>query len=179
MSKEYIRINSQIKAEQLRVIGAEGENIGVISREEALRQAQEVDLDLIEISPKANPPVAKIMDYGKFLYDQKKKQKIAKAKSHTVEVKNVQVKLATGEHDLGLKAKKASKWLTQGHRVKLELYLRGREKYMDANFLKERLKRIQNLITEEYKVADPIKKIPKGYMLIIERASKQESNENK
>ena len=92
MSKEYIRINSQIKAEQLRVIGAEGENIGVISREEALRQAQEVDLDLIEISPKANPPVAKIMDYGKFLYDQKKKQKIAKAKSHTIEVKNVQVK---------------------------------------------------------------------------------------
>ena len=153
----------------MRVIGAQGENLGVITFEEAMRHADENGLDLIEISPKANPPVAKIMDYGKFLYDQKKKAKLAKSKAHTVEVKNVQIKLATGEHDLGLKAKRASKWLTEGDRVKLELFLRGREKYMDEAFLKERLNRIVNLITEEFQVADPIKKVPKGFAMIIEK----------
>lgn len=164
-----IRINNQIRAEELRVIGENGENLGLLSKKEALNKAQEAELDLIEISPKANPPVAKIMDYGKFLYDQKKKAKAAKAKAHTVEVKNVQIKLATGEHDLALKAKRASKWLKEGDRVKLELFLRGREKYMDEKFLKERLNRIVNLITEEYKVADPVKKVPKGYAMIVER----------
>ena len=176
MSKDTVRINNQIRAKELRVINADGDNLGVISTQEAQAQANEAGLDLIEISPQANPPVAKIADYGKFLYDQKKKQKAAKARAHVVEVKNVQVKLATGEHDLALKAKKASKWLEEGHRVKLELYLRGREKYMDKDFLKSRLERIMNLITVDHKIADPIKKIPKGFMLIIERTGK---NENK
>ena len=157
----------------MRVIGADGENIGVLSLEEALKKAEEADLDLIEISPKAKPPVAKIMDYGKFLYDQNKKLKVAKAKAHTVEVKSVQVKLATGEHDLALKAKRASQWLNEGDRVKLELYLRGREKYLDQNFLKERLNRILKLITIEYQVAESVKKIPKGYSMLIERNTKK------
>lgn len=165
----YVRTNHQIRAKELRVIGADGENIGVVTLQEALRAAQEAELDLIEISPNANPPVAKIMDYGKFLYDQKKKAKEAKSKAHTVEVKNVQVKLATGEHDLGLKAKRASEWLAGGDRVKLELFLRGREKYMDDKFLRERLNRIVNLITEDFQVADPVKKVPKGYAMIIEK----------
>ncbi|MCI5108733.1 MAG: translation initiation factor IF-3 [Candidatus Pacebacteria bacterium] len=169
MSKETVRINNQIKAKELRVIGLSGENFGVISRDEALSKASEQGEDLIEISPNAKPPVAKIMNYGKFLYDQKKKQKVAKAKTHTVEVKSVQIKLATGEHDLGLKAKRASKWLSEGNRVKLELYLRGREKYLEENFLKDRLNRILNLITEEYNIADPVKKIPKGFAMIIEK----------
>ena len=164
-----VRINNQIRAKELRVIGAEGNNLGVITLEEALRQSNEVGLDLIEISPKANPPVAKIMDYGKFLYDQKKKAKLAKSKAHTVEVKNVQIKLATGEHDLGLKAKRASKWLDGGDRVKLELFLRGREKYMGEAFLKERLNRIVNLITIDFQIADPIKKVLKGFAMIIEK----------
>jgi len=168
LSKQ-IRINNQIRAKELRVIGPEGENVGVISKEEAIKQAEEAGLDLIEISPQAKPPVAKIMDYGKFLYDQKKKAKVAKAKAHTVEVKNVQVKLATGEHDLALKARRASKWLKGGDRVKLELFLRGREKYMDATFLKERLNRIVNLITEDFQIAEPVKKVPKGYAMIVEK----------
>jgi len=164
-----IRINNQIRATELRVIGQEGENLGLISKEEALEKAKEAELDLIEISPNAKPPVAKIMDYGKFLYDQKKKAKVAKAHAHTVEVKSVQVKLATGAHDLALKAKRASKWLEGGDRVKLELFLRGREKYMDQEFLKERLQRIVNLITIDFQIADPMKKVPKGYAMIIER----------
>ena len=82
-----VRINASIRAPELRVVGAEGENLGVISLKEALGIAQKAGLDLIEVSPKANPPVAKIMDYGKFQYDQQKKASEAKAKSHTTETK--------------------------------------------------------------------------------------------
>lgn len=163
------RVNDQIRVRELRVIGPEGENVGVLSLEEALKKAREMNLDLIEISPNANPPIAKITDYGKFLYDQKKKQKQAKQKAQTVEVKSVQVKIGTDSNDLGIKAKKASKWLSEGHRVKVELFLPGRTKYMDKDFLHERLGRILKLITTDYKVADPIKKCPKGLVTIIEK----------
>lgn len=164
-----VRVNHQIKAPELRVIGPEGANIGVISLEEALKQAQAAGLDLIEISPNATPPVAKIMDYGKYQYDDNKKAKLAKAKAHVVEVKNIQVKVGTGDHDLALKAKKASEWLSEGNRVKIDLFLPGRTKYMDLNFLKERMDRVLKLITVEYNLADEPKKSPKGLTAIIER----------
>ncbi|MEX1026773.1 MAG: translation initiation factor IF-3, partial [Candidatus Paceibacterota bacterium] len=165
-----IRTNEQIRVRELRVIGPEGENVGTISSAEALAKAKEAGLDLIEISPNATPPVAKIMDFGKYLYDQKKKLKQQKASTQTVEVKNIQVKPATGEHDLEMKAKQASKWLKEGNRVKVELFLRGRSKYMDQTFLRSRLDRFFNLITEEYKIAQEPKKSPKGLTAIIEKA---------
>ena len=163
------RINHQIKAPELRVINHDGSNLGVISLAEALKRAGEVGLDLIEISAKSNPPVAKIMDYGKFQYDENKKLKQSKAKAHAVEVKGLQVKLGTGDHDLALKAKKASEWLKEGHRIKIDLFLPGRAKYLDQNFLKERMERILKLLSENYKIADPAKKSPKGLSIIIER----------
>lgn len=166
----YVRINNQITAPTLRVIMDDGTNLGVISFKEALDKAREVGLDLIEISPKAEPPVAKIMDYGKFQYAENKKQKVAKVKAHTVEIKNIQVKVGTGEHDLELKAKKASAWLKEGNRIKVDLFLPGRTKYMDIKFLEERMGRVLKLITEEYKIADPAKKSPKGLSIIIEKA---------
>ena len=166
----YLRVNQQIRAAELRIIGPEGENFGVLSKTEALNKAEELDLDLIEISPNTNPPVAKIADYGKFQYAEKKKQKLAKAKSHVVEVKDVQIKIGTGQHDLALKAKRVSSWLKNGHRVKVGLFLPGRTKYMDQDFLKERLERILNLISEKYKIAEGIKKNPKGLIMIIEKA---------
>lgn len=152
------------------MIGSDGTNYGVISVTEALRIAKEQALDLIEISPNAVPPVAKIMDYGKFQYDEKKKQKLSKARTQTTELKNIQVKIGTGDHDLELKAKKASEWLAEGNRVKIDLYLSGRSKYMEFNFLKERMDRILRLITTEYKVADAPKKGPKGVTAVIEKA---------
>ena len=170
MSTIRIRINHQIRAPQLRVIGPQGENFGVITLQDALRKAEEAGFDLIEISPNATPPVAKIMDYGKFQYAENKKQKVAKQKVHTVEVKNIQVKIGTSEHDLGLKAKRVVEWLTEGNRVKIDLFLSGRAKYMEFKFLKERLERILKLIPMEYKVADPIKKGMKGLTTIIEKA---------
>ena len=150
-------------------MGADGANLGVISKEEALKRAEDASLDLIEISPKANPPVAKIMDYGKFQYEQKKKQKEIKANSHVTETKVVQIKIGTGEGDLALKSKRVSGWLKEGHRVKVDLFLFGRYKYMEFNFLKERLEKFLTLVTEEYKTAEHIKKSPKGLSTTIER----------
>jgi translation initiation factor IF-3 len=135
--------------------------------------ANESGIDLIEISPNAKPPIAKLMEYGKFQYSENKKLKAAKAKSKVTETKNVQVKIGTGEHDLDLKAKKASEWLKEGHRVKIELFLSGRSKYMEFNFLRERMERILRLISEEYRIADAPKKGPKGLVVVIERGGKQ------
>lgn len=167
---QHIRINNQISAPELRVIMEDGSNLGVVSFKEALDKAREAGLDLIEISPKAVPPVAKIMDYGKFQYAENKKLKAAKTKAHTVEIKNIQVKVGTGDNDLMLKAKKASEWLKEGNRIKVDLFLPGRTKYMDIKFLKERMDRVLQLITEKYKIADEAKKSPKGLSIIIERA---------
>jgi translation initiation factor IF-3 len=163
------RINHQIKAPQLRVITVDGENLGVLPIDKALTEARNRGLDLIEISPTAVPPVAKIMDYGKYQYDENKKDKLAKAKTKTTEVKSIQIKIGTGEHDLELKAKKVSEWLSEGNRVKVDLYLIGRSKYMDANFHKERLARILKLITVDYKVSQEPTKGLKGWTLFVEK----------
>ena len=153
------------------MVGAEGENLGVISIKEALDKAKEAGLDLIEISPNAKPPVAKIMDYGKFQYDQQKKAREAKAKARTTETKSIQVEVVTGEHDLTRKARQAAEWLREGHRVKVELFLKGRYKYMEAAFLKDKLQRFVLLVPEEYKIAEEVKKGPKGFTIILERAT--------
>ncbi|MBX4189189.1 translation initiation factor IF-3 [Candidatus Parcubacteria bacterium] len=167
------RTNHAIKSNELRVIGPTGENFGVITLGEALKKAHELGLDLIEISPNALPPVAKISDLGKFLYDENKKAKVAKQKAHSVEVKNIQVKLGTGDHDLNLKAKKASEWLSEGNRVKLDLFLPGRAKYLDEKFLRTRIDRLLTLLTIPYNVATPATKSPKGMTVIIERGAKK------
>lgn len=172
MKTEQQRINEAIRAPQLRVIDHEGNNLGVISSDEALSKAQALGLDLIEVSPDANPPVAKIADYGKYQYEQKKKQKEIKAKTHVSEVKNIQVKIGTGEGDMALKARKASEWMNEGHRVKIELFLRGRSKGMDKNFLRDRLHRVLALLTTDYKLVEDAKDSPKGIAILIERAKK-------
>ena len=164
------RINNQIRANELRVIDSENQNLGVLSIKEALELAESKGLDLIEISPNANPPVAKIMDFGKYQYEASKKLKKAKAGAKMTETKAVQIKVGTGDHDLELKAKNASKWLKEGHRIKVELFLSGRTKFMDEKFLKERLDRVLHLITEDYKVAETYKKGPKGLFITIEKA---------
>ncbi len=131
--------------------------------------AMKQGLDLIEVSPLGNPPVAKIADFGKYQYEQSKKLKKARANAKTTETKSIQVKIGTGDHDLELKAKTASKWLKEGHRIKAELFLSGRAKYMDEKFLRERLDRILHLITENYKVSDSYKRGPKGITITIEK----------
>lgn len=168
--EQKIRINQFIRASELRVIGSEGENLGIMPTNDALAKARESGLDLVEISPNATPPIAKIVEFGKYLYQENKKQKAAKAKAHTTEVKNIQVRIGTDENDLNVKAKKAVEWLNEGHRIKIELFLPGRTKYMDKNFLKERLEKILKLLTVDFKITDPMKPSPKGLAMIIEKS---------
>ena len=167
------RVNQHIRAQEVRVLGPDGENFGVLPLGEALAKAREFELDLIEISPLAVPPVAKIMEYGKFQYEQEKKRREIKAKSHTTETKSVQVKIGTGENDMNLKAKRAADWLAEGHRVRVDLFLWGRYKYMEFEFLKERLERFLKMIPAEFKLGEPIAKSPKGLSTVVERASKK------
>lgn len=167
--KDQIRINQAIRAPELRIIDEAEGNLGVMSRDEALAKAEERGLDLIEIAPTAIPPVAKIMDFGKYQYLENKKGKESK-KAHGGETKSLQVKIGTGTHDLELKARQASKFLAEGNRVKVNLFLPGRAKYLDPKFLEERLERLLQLLTEEYKIADPARRGPKGLSIIIERS---------
>ena len=151
------------------MISNEGDNLGVLSVKEALAKAESLGLDLIEISPNAKPPIVKIADYGKYKYNQNKKQKKTKAGTKLTETKSIQIKIGTGENDLALKARKASEWLKEGHRIKIELFLSGRSKYMQESFLKDRLDRVLHLITENFKIAEDFKKGPKGPTITIEK----------
>lgn len=173
------RINKQIRAQELRVTDHEGKNLGVFSIAEALRMAEEQGVDLIEIGPNAVPPIARLMDFGKFQYEQAKKAKKAKQGAKPTETKAIQIKIQTGDHDLELKAKTASKWLKEGHRIKVELYLAGRAKGMGDAFLKERLDRVLHFITEHYKISEPHKRGPKGLSIVIERDKSAKNHENK
>lgn len=168
--KERIRMNEGLTTAEVRVIGAEGENLGILPTREALRQAQALGLDLIEVSPNAKPPVARITDYGKFKFEQKKKDKEVKARAAKVtETKEAQVKIGTSDNDMRIKANKVAGWMKEGHRVKIDLFLWGRYKYMEFDFLKERLERFLAIVPESYKIADEIKKSPKGLSVVIER----------
>lgn len=164
-----ININHYIKARELRVIDQDGNNIGVIPNEEAQRMAKDAGLDLIEISASAIPPIAKIMDYGKFQYDENKKQKASRATVKSVEIKSIQVKIGTGENDLNMKARRASEWLDEGHQVKAELFVSGRSKFLPEEFLNARLQKFLNLISVDYKVSVAIKRGPKGPVIVIEK----------
>lgn len=163
------KINNEIRTGQVRVIDDEKGNLGVLDTSKALEIAKEKGLDLIEISPNAKPPVVKIMELGKYLYQENKKQKEAAKGSQETEMKYIRIHLGTSENDLGLKARNASAFLKKGHRVKAELFLRGREKYLAREFLKERLERVLNLISEDYKVLQDVKKGPRGIFVIIEK----------
>lgn len=168
LSTDRARINREITARELRVVGPAGENLGVLSLSAALEAAKTAGLDLIEISPNAVPPVAKVMDYGKFEYERSKKESAARAKAKVSETKEVQIKVGTGENDMRLKAKKAAEWLAEGHRVRAELFLKGRYKGMEEAFLKSRLEKFLLLVPFAYKMAEPVARSPKGFAGIIE-----------
>lgn len=120
-------INGQIRDKEVRVIGTNGEQLGVMTAREAQALADEAQLDLIKISPKAKPPVCKIMDYGKFRYEQQKREKEAKKKQHIVETKEIRLSPNVEMNDLKTKAANARKFITKGDKVKVTLRFRGRE----------------------------------------------------
>lgn len=119
------------------------------------------------------------MDFGQYRYETKRKASEVKSKSHVTETKNVQVKIGTGGADQDLKARRAAEWLSEGHRVKVDLFLWGRYKYMDEAFLKERLQRFLKIIPIEYKIADEMKRSPKGFTTTLEREGKAKYQKGK
>lgn len=121
-------INEEIRDRELRVISDDGEQLGIMSRDEALRLSEEKNLDLVCISPNAKPPVAKLMDYGKYRYEIQKKEKEAKKKQKTTQVKEIRLSTFIEDHDVQVKANTASKFLKDGDKVKVSLRFRGRER---------------------------------------------------
>jgi translation initiation factor IF-3 len=127
IDKRFIRINDRIRAREIRVIGDEGEQIGIMPPYEALRMAREKNLDLVEISASATPPVCRIMDYGKFLYQQEKKEREAKKHQKTITVKEVKFRINVDDHDYETKKNHVLRFLDEGDKVKATIFFRGRE----------------------------------------------------
>jgi translation initiation factor IF-3 len=125
--EQGLRINHRIRIPEVRVIGADNEAIGIVATQEALRLAEEKGLDLVEISPRAFPPVCKIMDYGKYKYEEAKKKQQAKKRASTVETKEIKFRPKTEEHDLAFKVKHIKRFLLDGNKVRLVVVFRGRE----------------------------------------------------
>lgn len=121
------RINDSIRVPEIRLIGADGENVGVVSPDRGLRMAEDAGLDLVEISPNASPPVCKIMDYGKFKYEQQKRESEARKKQKTIDVKEVKFRPNTDTHDYDVKMRNVTRFLEAGDKVKVTLRFRGRE----------------------------------------------------
>ena len=120
-------MNDAIRAHELRVLSDDGEQLGIISKDEALEIAEEKGLDLVLMSPNAKPPVAKVMDYGKHKYEQEKKKKEARKKQKTIDVKEVKFSCKIADNDIAYKVKHAREFLEKGKHVKLRVFLRGRE----------------------------------------------------
>ena len=127
IKKKEVRVNDQIKSPQVRVIGIDGNQIGILKIAEANRLATEAGLDLVEIVPTADPPVCKIIDFGKYKYEQSKKEKIQKKKQHVIHIKEIRLSPKIEQHDIDFKIKHARKFLEQGDKVKFNILFKGRQ----------------------------------------------------
>lgn len=125
--KDKAIMNERIRSKEVRLIGANGENVGIVETAKALKMAYEADLDLVVISPNQEPPVAKILNYGKYKYELEKKAKEAKKKQHTVDVKEVKIRYKIDTHDYLVRIKSIQKFIAQGNKVKVVIMMRGRE----------------------------------------------------
>ncbi|MFH1825193.1 MAG: translation initiation factor IF-3 [Candidatus Firestonebacteria bacterium] len=163
MEKRY-RINNQIRANEVRVLGPNGEQIGVISLSSAVNMARAQKLDLVEISPQVNPPVCKIMNFGKFRYEQEKKLKLAKKKQKVVVLKEIKIRPKIDIHDFQTKKAHIERFLKEGDKVKVTIMFRGREMLH-----KERGRDILNNVIQEFKDLSEIEQQTKleGYNMTI------------
>lgn len=161
MDKKF-RKNQRIRSRQVSVIDENGQQLGVLDTDEALRLAQEKGLDLVEVGPGAKPPVTKIMDYGKFMYQKEKEEKQRKKEKTVSELKTVQIGFKTDKHDLETKVRQIDKFLSKGHRVRVEIKLRGREKAR-KDMARDKLLDFLNLINQPFVVEGEPRKTPYGW----------------
>ncbi len=149
--KSKHRINDEINAPNIRLIGAKGEQVGIVSLEQALAASDEADLDLVEIAPQADPPVCRLMDYGKFLFQENKKKQSARKKQQQVHVKEVKFRPGTGEGDYQTKLRNLVRFLTHGDRAKVTMWFRGRE-MAHQELGRQLLERVEQDLAEYAKV---------------------------
>ena len=126
-TEDRTRVNEQIRISPVRLIGADGEQVGIVPIEEARRAAAERELDLVEVAPMARPPVVKVMDYGKYRFEQAKAAKAAKKKQHIIHLKEVKYRPGVSDHDFDFKTRHARRFLEEGNKVKLTMMFRGRQ----------------------------------------------------
>jgi len=160
------RVNEKIRDTEIRLIGADGENAGVVHPAKAMLMAQEAGLDLVEISPNAKPPVCKIMDFGKFKYEQQKRESEARKKQKIIEIKEVKFRPNTDIHDYGVKMRNVYKFLENGDKVKVTLRFRGRE-MAHQNLGRELLERVAADIKEHGKVENMPKMEGRQMIMLI------------
>lgn len=163
---KFYKINEKITAENLRVIGPNGENFGIITKSEALTKAQEFEKDLVLINADANPPIAKILDFKKFLYDEKKKESSIKAKSKKSEVKGLRLTSSIGEADLMQRINRAKEFLAENHRVKFELKFKRYEKH-NPTFAFGVMSKVINLLSDVGKIEDEPKITGNTIILVV------------
>ncbi len=163
-------VNNQIRVEKVRVVDETGKQLGVFNLQEAIQLAQERNLDLIQVTEKVEPPVCKIMDYGKYLYSQEKKEKMSHQKSGG-ETKGIRLTFNISLHDIEMKAHQVEKFLKRGARVKVELILKGRENIY-ANLAKEKINQFLEILEKAIpiKIERELKKEPRGFTIIISKA---------
>jgi translation initiation factor IF-3 len=159
-------VNERIWEREVRVIGAAGEQLGVMSPQQAIAIAKENDLDLVEVSPKAKPPVCRIMDFGKVQYQKSRQERQNKAKQKKFDIKGIRLGVRTDDHDLDFKRNQTEKFLQKGNKVKIEIILRGREK-AHQDLARENLIEFLKSIVTDYKVEQDIKRFPGGFNVII------------
>ncbi len=152
------RVNHQIQSPEVRVISDSGEQLGVMSLSAALRLAEEQELDLVEVSPNANPPVAKLVDFAKFRYQMQKAEALQKKNAKKVEVKTTRLSARISDHDLVTKAKQADAFLDDGNLVKIELRMRGREQAF-ADLAEQQVQKFRQLLTVPVREEVPLKKM--------------------
>lgn len=164
-----LRINNQIRGTQVQVIDQDGKQLGVIALPDALRMSREAELDLVEVGPNAQPPITKIMDYGKYVYQKERQEKkTGGAKKQRQDQKTVRVGFKTGIHDLKFKADQIGGFLKDGAIVKIELTLRGREKAL-TQIGRQKLDQFLASLTEPYTVQGGVKRSPFGWTTIIKK----------
>ena len=161
-----VRINREIRAREVRVIDPEGKQLGILPVAEALRMAATFELDLVEVSSKTEPPVCRIMDYGKFKYQQSKKAHEAKKKQAVVHIKEVKMRPKTEEHDFQFKVKHIERFLKEGDKIKVTVVFRGRELAFPDHG-RNLLNRIQELVKEWGKVEQNPKFEGRNFVMIL------------
>ncbi|KAA3623168.1 MAG: translation initiation factor IF-3 [Proteobacteria bacterium] len=159
------RVNEQITSQQVRLIGSDGQQIGVVSREDAMERASDESLDLVEISPNADPPVCRVMDYGKFLYNASKKKQEARKKQKQIVVKEVKFRPGTDVGDYDVKIKRLAKFLQEGNKAKVTLRFRGREMAHQELGMKM-LKRVESDL-EEYATVEQHPRMEGRQMVMV------------